>query len=143
MHRWLVLLTQDPEAIPMWLSSYQLYAHFQLSMNHLGFLYNRKTKQYEPLEGRRPNDNYNFTRSAGWFCAMIKCFAKAIGTECTIQPRMPFGSVFRCWQRCILVPASPSSINRGHSSFVKRGTTAVESVHAAMAQYSDFCGGTT
>jgi len=143
MHRWLVQLTQDPAAIPMWLSSYQLYAHFQLSTNHLGFMYNRKSKQFEPLEGRRTNDTYNFIRSAGWFCAMIKCFAKAIGTECTIKSSKPFGSVFRSWQRCLLMPASPSTIHWVHSSFVKRGTTAVHSVHAAMAQYTDFCGGTT
>ena len=121
----------------MWLSSYQLYAHFQLHTNHLGFFYNRKSKQFEPLNSGHKK-NYNFIRAAGWFCAMIKSFAKTVSEECTVQPRMPFGSLFRSWQRCILLPASPATIEGVHSKFTSRGTTAVKSVHAAMSQYTDF-----
>ena len=142
IYTWLLTLTRETGATPMWLSSYQLYAHFQLHTNHLGFFYNRKSKQFEPLNSGHKK-NYNFIRAAGWFCAMIKSFAKTVSEECTVQPRMPFGSLFRSWQRCILLPASPATIEGVHSKFTSRGTTAVKSVHAAMSQYTDFCMGTT
>ena len=91
LHRWLLDLTGDEQAVPMWLSSYQLYAHFQWHTGHLGFHYSRKTKTYEPLTDLEGTQDYNFIRSAGWFNAMIKCFANTIGEECTIQQRMPYG----------------------------------------------------
>ena len=141
IHRWLLMLTKEHDAEPLWLSSYQLYAHFQMSMNHLGFCYNRKEKQYQSLASSAHRKEYNFVRSAAWFCAMIKCFAKTIGMECTIQPRLPHGTLFRSWQRCILLPASPNTLQRVHQLFARRGTTAVKSVHAALGRYSDFCDG--
>lgn len=141
IHQWLLQLTKEHDAEPLWLSSYQLYAHFQMSMNHLGFYYDRKCKQFLPLAQSAHKKNYNFIRSAAWFCAMVKSFAKTIGTECTTQPRLPHGTLFRSWQRCILLPASPNTLQRVHQLFAHRGTTAVQSVHAAMGRYSDFCDG--
>ncbi|CAL1143862.1 unnamed protein product [Cladocopium goreaui] len=79
IHQWLLEFTGDEQSIPMWLSSYQLYAHFQWSTGHLGFHYNRKTKKFETLTSLGTAKEYNFIRAAGWFNAMLKSFAKAMG----------------------------------------------------------------
>ena len=143
LYDWLLALTGEQGAEPLWLTSYQLLAHFQMSMNHLGFHYCRKNKVYEPLTARRPRKDFDFIRSAGWFCAMVKCFARLVGANLNVQPRMPHGSIFRCWQRCILLPASPNTFQRVHRMFHQRGTIAVKSVHSAFKQYSDFLPGTS
>ena len=139
-HTWLLNLKGGETAIPMWLSSYQLYAHFQWSTGNLGYHYNRKTKVYEPLTGRLQNEDYNFLRSAGWFVAMVKCFAHTDLEECNVQSRLP-GTVFKSWQRCLLLRASPDEMDRVHQLFINRGTTAVKSVHTAMRQYASFSTG--
>eukprot|EP00435_Cladocopium_sp_Y103_P038590 s1356_g10.t1 len=98
LYDWLLRLTTEANGSPTWLSSYQLYALFQDQTGHLGFSYSRKNKTYESLEHAKPKD-YSFIRSAGWFNAMVKCFAKLVEQECTIQARKPAGVVFKCWQR--------------------------------------------
>ena len=138
IHQWLLEFTGDEQSIPMWLSSYQLYAHFQWSTGHLGFHYNRKTKKFETLTSLGTAKEYNFIRAAGWFNAMLKSFAKAMKLPCNIQSRLPWGPVFKCWQRCLLVKASPNTMDRVHSLFLLRGTRAVQKVHTALVQYEPF-----
>eukprot|EP00435_Cladocopium_sp_Y103_P036870 s2188_g9.t1 len=95
LDQWLRVVTQDPMAQPAWVSSYQLYAHFQMTMDHLGFFYNRKTKVYEELSTVVPPKDYDFIRAAGWFQAMLKCFAKTLNMSCNVQSRMPSGTVLK------------------------------------------------
>ena len=109
LYNWLTELVNDATAEPMWLSSYQVFAHFQLATGHLGFHYNRKTKLYEPLQDLIQHKEFDFIRAAGWFFAMLKNFARINDLPCTIQPRMPQGHIFKCWQRCILMRASPNT----------------------------------
>eukprot|EP00435_Cladocopium_sp_Y103_P057560 s101_g19.t2 len=134
LYQWIQIFSQGPRAQPMWVSSYQLYAHFQNSMNHLGFHYNRKTKQYEEIPDTSVLVQFPFLRAAGWFYALLKCFAKTLGLTCNIQSRMPSGTTLKCWQRCILIEASPATIQGVDKMFSAKGITLVKSVHTAFRQ---------
>lgn len=116
IHSWLMDLTQEADAIPMWLSSYQVLAHFQWKTGQLGYHYNRKTKQYEPLTDLLRTKEFDFIRASGWFNAMVKNFVRIAGLPYNVQSRLPWGPIFKCWQRCLLLRAFPNTLT-GYIAF--------------------------
>eukprot|EP00435_Cladocopium_sp_Y103_P024723 s375_g6.t1 len=138
LYEWVPKFTGGDDAQPTWVSSYQMFAHFQHVMDHLGYHYNRKTKKYEVITEQLPN--VTFLRSAAWFHAMLKSFARVLGLPCTVQSRMPSGTTLKCWQRCMLLQVSPSTIQRVDQLFRVRNITAVKSVHTSFRQCAPFRG---
>ena len=60
LHQWLVRLQNAPNAQPLWLSSYQLYAHFQGVTSGWGFRYVAKEKRWELADDWVHEEGYNF-----------------------------------------------------------------------------------
>ena len=44
LHRWLLRLLCTDDATPMWLRSYQLYAHYKTATGSVGFRYDRPSR---------------------------------------------------------------------------------------------------
>lgn len=114
----------------MWLSSYQLLIHYQSNTGKLGVHYNRSNRTWDDGEEFERLEGYDFTRFAAWLIAATKAFAKLLELPISIQPRLPWGTTFRCWQRCVYVPANPADFE-GIDLFLRdRGITSVKKVSA-------------
>eukprot|EP00435_Cladocopium_sp_Y103_P002837 s5740_g1.t1 len=107
LHAWLVRLTTAPNAVPLWLCSYQLYLHFQATTSSWGFTYQAKEKLWVPADAYIDDKGYDFLKLPGWHMAIIKAYAKAMGLDCDAKSKMPWGGTFRAWQRCLHINASP------------------------------------
>lgn len=114
-------------------------SHFQSFTGELGFLYDRDTKQWANLDRHVAVQGFDFLRAAAWFQAFLKCFARFTGSQYTVRPQMAWGNLFRCWQRCIHIPASPSIFHRINTLFSARGATLVSSVHESFRDFDTFC----
>ena len=116
--------------VPMWLSSYQLLIHYQSTTGKLGVHYNRSNRTWDDGEEFVRLEGYDFTRFAAWLIAATKAFAKLLELPISIQPHLPWGTTFRCWQRCVYVPANTADFE-GIDLFLRdRGITSVKKVSA-------------
>ena len=140
MATWLQKLLQVEDAAPMWLSSYQLLVHFQGFQGEYGLFYNKQAKEWVSADKVVQQDGYAFLQCAAWFMASIKNFGKCVGASLTIQSQMPWGTVFRSWQRCLLVAASPSVFQRVDALLQQQGAIAVKKVTTALKQCRAFRG---
>jgi hypothetical protein len=48
-------------------------------------------------------EGFDFIRLSASFLALVKCFAVTLGLPYATTFTIPFGSVFRSWQRCVLL----------------------------------------
>eukprot|EP00435_Cladocopium_sp_Y103_P026669 s1004_g6.t1 len=104
LHAWLLQLLSGPNLQPLWLSSYQLFAHFQWTTAGMGFRYLAKEKRWELADGYVHEEGFNFIRLSAWLQAIIKVFAKLLGLRCEAQPKLPYGTTIRSWQRQVRRP---------------------------------------
>eukprot|EP00435_Cladocopium_sp_Y103_P075306 s50_g56.t1 len=107
LHAWLLQLLSGPNLQPLWLSSYQLFAHFQWTTAGMGFRYLAKEKRWELADGYVNDEGFNFIRLSAWLQAIIKVFAKLLGLRCEAQPKLPYGTTIRSWQRCLCLRVIP------------------------------------
>lgn len=127
---WLEKLVVGERHVPMWLSSYQLLIHYQSTTGCIGLHYNRSNRTWDNGEEHVRLEGYDFNRYAGWLVAAIKAFSKLVKLPITVQPRLPWGSTFRCWQRCIYVTACKDQFSYIDRYLRDRGITAVKKVTA-------------
>eukprot|EP00435_Cladocopium_sp_Y103_P052600 s1210_g16.t1 len=62
LHAWLLALTATPDGVPLWLSSYQLYVHFQCSTGADGFVYDPKEKLWRLADDHVHRNGYDFLK---------------------------------------------------------------------------------
>lgn len=133
-------MQQPADAVPLWLSSYQLLIHFQGSMNGYGFVYNKRTKTWEDSTNIIQQEGFFFLQSATWFMACVKNFARSTDQTFTVKSQMSWGTVFRSWQRCALIKASPSQFTTIDSLLHQQGAVTVKAVTTALRQCRPFLG---
>ena len=126
---WLDKLTNGERHVPMWLSSYQLLIHYQGTTGQLGLHYNRSSRTWDDGENYVMVEGYDFNKFAGWLMAGIKAFSKLIQVPITVAPRLPWGTSFRCWQRCLFVPACSDTFAKIDRLLRDRGITAIKKVN--------------
>ena len=140
MESWLQKLLTAPDATPMWLSSYQLLIHFQGTMNEYGMHYDKKTKRWDTAAHVVQQDGYSILSCAASFMASVKAFGKCLEFPLTVQNQMPWGTVFRSWQRCLLLAASPSVFQRVDEQLHRHDAVAIKKVTTALKQCPAFLG---
>lgn len=126
---WLSKLVLGEKKVPMWLSSYQLLIHFQGHTGEIGLRYDRANRIWERGENFARIHGYDFNRYAAWMVAAIKAFGKVMNLQVTVQPQLPWGTTFRCWQRCLLLPASVGEFSAIDLLLRDEGISAVKKVN--------------
>ena len=135
LHSWLVRLTSVEDARPLWLSSYQLLLHFQGVTSLLGFEYKPKGRKWDLADDYVQSQGYDFLKIAGWLQTAIRGYAGLMGLKAEAKSRLPWGSTFRAWQRCLKIPASPAEFTKIDQVFRERGITGVKTVRTAFAGF--------
>lgn len=107
--RWLRHITTLPDRQPIWVSSYQLLVHFQQWSGQTVFCYDLQTKTWSDSAASVREFGFDFLKSAGWLQAVLKQFANTFDLRYFPEARVPHGSIFRCWTRCLLICTSPST----------------------------------
>ena len=134
LHQWLARLLDTEDSVPMWLSSYQLYAHYRMATGHVGFCYHTGSRTWNTAEEYIHEHGFNFPRLAAWFQAILKEYAKHCQLECVAVPKLPWGSVFKTYQRCLLIRASPRDFAAVDDAFRRTGIAHVQSVRTALGR---------
>jgi len=134
--RWLRNLQTGDGLQSIWLSSYQLYAHFQAFTGEWGFKYVQR--KWIPADDSIQQEDFDFIRLSASFLALVKCFAVTLGLPYATNSNIPFGSVFRSWQRCVLLTVPIQQFRDVNELFHARGARSVKVVHTSLRQYADF-----
>eukprot|EP00435_Cladocopium_sp_Y103_P012427 s365_g3.t1 len=140
LHRWLIKLTTAADARPLWLSSYQLFAHFQATTAGWGFHYDAKHRSWSLADSYVDAQGFNFLKLAGWLQAIVKAFAKLFGLVAEAKAQLPFGSTIRCWQRCLQIRASPKEMEDIDGVFRAAGVSHVKIVSKAFGRFGPIRG---
>eukprot|EP00435_Cladocopium_sp_Y103_P030925 s305_g7.t1 len=135
LHNWLVKLTTAADAKPLWLSSYQLFQHFLATTPGWGFHYDASCRQWRLADGWIDANGLNFLKLSGWHHAIVKQYAKTFGLVAEAKSQLPFGCTIRCWQRCLLLYASPAEMETVDAIFRSAGVTGVKSVSKAFGHF--------
>ena len=135
---WVGLLHAGDNKQIMWLSSYQLLIHFQSTTGQIGVWYDRPNRQWLPADTYARENGFDFYKFAAWLISALKVFAKACQLPLNVQSRLPWGTCFRSWQRCMCLRASVTEFSRVDKLLRTRGAVAVKTV-SAFKQYEDFC----
>ena len=83
-------------------------------------------------------EGFDFIRLSASFLALVKCFAVTLGSPYATTFTIPFGSVFRSWQRCVLLKVPIQQFRAVNELFHARGARSVKVVHTSLRQYADF-----
>lgn len=112
--QWIRDLQSHDDSVNLWISSYQLYAHYQGVTGHLGMMFHRATTRWVEA----------FLRGAAWFAAYVKCLS-ALGSPRAVRKCIPYGDFLRNWTSCIYMRASPRELTRIDTLFQQRDAVAV------------------
>jgi ribonuclease HI len=94
LQQWLTQLLGQDDATPLWLSSYQLYAHYRMTTGHIGFYYDAASRKWDTAEGFVHEHGFNFLKMASWLQAITKEYAKLCELNCSaLQCRSSHGAV--------------------------------------------------
>lgn len=127
---WLTKLVTGGRKTPVWISSYQLLIHFQGATGEIGFRYDRPKKTWEMGTDFALVQGYDFNRFAAWMVAALKAFGKALDLAVNVQPRLPWGTTFRSWQRCVLLPVDVEAFSAIDVLLRNQGISAVKKITA-------------
>jgi hypothetical protein len=134
LHQWLHRLTSTGDGQPLWLSSYQLYAHFQAVTSGWGFQYVRKDRTWVLADTYVHSQGFDFPKLAGWLQAIIKQYAKTMNLHAEAHPRQPWGGAIRSWQRCLHLRASPAEFGAMYRYFRDQGASGTKKVKEPMGR---------
>ena len=91
-----------------------------------------------PADDSIQQEDFDFIRLSASFLALVKCFAVTLGLPYATNSNIPFGSVFRSWQRCVLLTVPIQQFRDVNELFHARGARSVKVVHTSLRQYADF-----
>ena len=135
LHAWLTALTTAEDAMPIWLSSYQLLMHYQSTTGSMGFEYRRKGRLW--LLVQDPNTQFGFLQLATWLQSLIRNYATFFGIHADTQLQLPWGSSFRSWQRCLHLRASTAQFARIDQTLRRRGIAGIKKI-SVLGQLGQF-----
>eukprot|EP00438_Fugacium_kawagutii_P016980 Skav202416 [mRNA] locus=scaffold1370:238535:240418:- [translate_table: standard] len=134
---WLLKLQEGPVRSNKWISSYQLFAHFQAHSGDIGFHYDTKRRQYVAFSDYA-SGNYSFVRGASWFSGMLKCLCKHMGVPYLVDYKAPAGTTLQGWHRCVLMRLSDDVISHIDRLFSNEGVRHVKKIQTAFASVDGF-----
>lgn len=73
--------TSVSDAQPLWLSSYELFVHFQGVMSLWGIEYRAKGRTWVLADDFVQSQGFDFLKLSGWFQAAIKGYAGLMGLK--------------------------------------------------------------
>ena len=130
---WLTDFAGGTDSTWMWLSPYQLFLDFQFTCNHPGFVYLYDRKSWIQADEWLQHNNYDFVRLAAWFSSFLRYFAKRYSLQCKQHLRRPFGTVFKCWTRSLLLKGSATRLYRWDEALRNLGLTTILQVKTSLA----------
>eukprot|EP00438_Fugacium_kawagutii_P034575 Skav235592 [mRNA] locus=scaffold163:193976:196725:- [translate_table: standard] len=135
MFQWLQMLRSGNSVCNRWMTSYQLFAHFQHTTGRLGYAYiNRYYRVIQdPADGK-----YTFVLGSRNFVALLKYFASHVSIPCEVAFRFPAGCSFASWHRCISVPVCEETVRLIDSLFAAEGIKQVKNVGRSFSSISHF-----
>ena len=135
---WVRGLISGDHLQPMWLSSYQLLIHFQSTTGMKGFWYDRPNKRWLLADDYAREHGFEFCQFSAWLISALKVFAKAYQLPLNVQSKLPWGTCFRSWQRCILLRTSVTAFTHVDTLLRERGIVAAKTV-TGLKTLEDFC----
>ena len=141
LHDWLQQLLADQSHPPLWVTGAHLLVHYQTTTNDLGFRFNQRTNQWNMLQDSIHVDPFSFSDAPNWIFALLRCLCRAFDIEFRCQSRIPSGSLYRCWTRCILVHMTPGDFRWVESCMQGRGATGIKSVRTTFKDLQPFTTG--
>eukprot|EP00438_Fugacium_kawagutii_P000331 Skav225766 [mRNA] locus=scaffold3092:24294:26339:- [translate_table: standard] len=138
--QWLLGLQNHRDSVPLWVSSYQLYIHFQGTTNNWGMMFQRATNRWVAAEPLFQKEGFQFLRGAAWLQSYIKCLARALGSQCEVRKCLPFGHFLKNWVSCLRIMASPMELAKVDELLRGRDAFAVVSVKKSLGSLGDFRG---
>eukprot|EP00438_Fugacium_kawagutii_P004951 Skav216523 [mRNA] locus=scaffold4485:225672:227267:- [translate_table: standard] len=132
--RWLHVL-QAGEACNTWMSSYQLFAHFQFSTGMLGYHY--RDRGYHRFSDSECAE-YSFIKGAGWLVSLLKVFCSHFDLPYVTDYKVPGGVSFHTWHRCVLIKVSAATVAKIDSLFASAGVRYVRKISTSFGQVRGF-----
>eukprot|EP00438_Fugacium_kawagutii_P008775 Skav220295 [mRNA] locus=scaffold2356:54172:56919:- [translate_table: standard] len=133
--QWLQSLSNGDSVRNHWMTSYQLFAHYQRTTGKLGFCY--RNRMYRCVSD--PDDgDYTFILGARRFVALLKFFASHFQLPCEVEYRFPAGVSFSSWHRCISTPVALATVSAIDSWFAGAGIRNIKNVGLAFQSVHHF-----
>ena len=139
IYQWVKTLSEGTSVRPHWLTSHQLYIHFQGTTGLKGFRFNQKTNRWNAVDQADPA-GFDFHKGANAFQAAVKCLITGLGGTWKPVQRLPEGRAYKCWINCVLVQFSSEMFQRIEDLMTSRGARGITKVAQVMRTWDDFCG---
>lgn len=123
VYEWLQDLTQDSDAEPMWISTYQLLVDFQLTTARIGP--RRKCQRWDLGD----HEDFDFFQSAKDLGAFLRKLSSAFELPLQTQCRRPDGTSFATWCRPFLIRAAANRVDRADQLLLEWATRPVKYLH--------------
>eukprot|EP00438_Fugacium_kawagutii_P035576 Skav200694 [mRNA] locus=scaffold343:58478:63264:- [translate_table: standard] len=134
---WLKQLQHGERRHNVWLSSYQLFAHYQFTTGNIGVMYDTKVRRYVQLLDSEAGP-YSFVRGASWFTGLLKCTCLHMGLPYIVEYKAPAGVTILGWHRCLLIRVSDEVIRSIDTLFSSAGVRQVKKIASAFCGVSGF-----
>eukprot|EP00438_Fugacium_kawagutii_P019856 Skav227951 [mRNA] locus=scaffold146:636511:639147:- [translate_table: standard] len=106
--QWLQALVQAEHARPLWVTSYHLLAHWQMTMKSYGF--RERDKRWEVVEDLNSFDGQPFIKCSRWFSSLLKAISQFYQMEYHSANCKPDGNLFANWCRCVRLPMEMATL---------------------------------
>ena len=138
LYPWLSSLLSSADAKPTWVPSAHMLIHYQGHTGDWGFKFNQKTNKWIDLASHVQECGFEFSPAANWIVAAVRCLARLLQAQYTVESRIPDSHLFKCWTPCILLPFSVSTFRKIDQLLVARGVTGIKSVRTAFKAVGSF-----
>lgn len=132
---WLDQLQDCNSGKEVWIGFYHLFLLYQYQAEHVGFVYEYKTRKWKDGTKHVDKEGYNFLKMCRNFSGALRCYANAAGMRCKTQNSYPCGTIFRCWVCAIHLQLHQGVLDTIELLFRRGGVTSVKSVRRTMGSF--------
>eukprot|EP00438_Fugacium_kawagutii_P026388 Skav226555 [mRNA] locus=scaffold1427:6548:9886:+ [translate_table: standard] len=123
---WVRSLHSTGETTLQWVSYYHLFLHYLVTTGKPGFYFDRRTRVWETAEELVEEKGFYFLDRCNAFSHCVRCFALVSQLEYHPASRLPAGTLFRCWARCLLLPVEADFVFRLDRIFQRHGVHTIK-----------------
>jgi hypothetical protein len=105
-------------------------------MQKVGFQLDTTQRKWFLVDAIHPNERFDFLKYAGWIQAIVKEFGKHLLLRISPIPKLPWGSTFKAYQRCLLLQGSPRDFANIDMAFRRAGVANVKKVKSSVGKWS-------
>eukprot|EP00438_Fugacium_kawagutii_P024607 Skav200075 [mRNA] locus=scaffold838:492659:502286:+ [translate_table: standard] len=123
---WVRSLRFAGETTLQWVSYYHLFLHYLVTTGKPGFYFDRRTRVWETAEELVEEKGFYFLDRCNAFSHCVRCFALVSQLDYHPESRLPAGTLFRCWARCLLLPVATDFVFRLDRIFQTHGVHTIK-----------------